>query len=451
MAVRREPDIDPDRQVQNVVRGERLIHGGALAVAATIALAFPIAVGVLGYRDAVGLRTYQAELEARQVARYAYTQGPTWRFSQHRVAELARQVAPTNDPGWQEIIPADGRGPITFGEIQAAPILRVEAPIVVGRETVGSVASTASLRPLLLETLIAAVVGLIAAIAAYVCVRVPLDRLRLAVAALVQAKEEICAKREYDAECRIADLNAELGHVSRVSALGEMATSFAHELNQPLAAITNFAAGSRIRLARGCDPTTELSPILQRIEDEACRAGAVIRGIRGFIGRRGQEVSTIDLGAVVRDAGQLVASKAAERNVLLTIDAGTDTPCPIVGNRVQIQQILVNLILNAFDAIGERDGPRWVKVDVRRDAGTFVVRVADSGSGIKVDDIEKLFDPFFTTKSAGMGMGLAICRTIATQHGGTIHAANAPSGGAVFTLALPVGRESAPAAASALA
>jgi PAS domain S-box-containing protein len=161
-----------------------VVHNAAIVVAVAIAVVSPTVFSIVGYLDVIDLRRFQAELIARQVATYAYVQGPTWRFSDHRVAELVRQIAPTADPGRQIISAVDGGIPIVVGKEQALPIARTSMPILVSSTNIGTVTVETSLRPLLFKIALAIVIGLILALAAYACVRFPLVRLNRAIDAL---------------------------------------------------------------------------------------------------------------------------------------------------------------------------------------------------------------------------------------------------------------------------
>lgn len=248
------------------------------------------------------------------------------------------------------------------------------------------------------------------------------------------------AKRAAEAARR---LQMELAHVSRLSSLGEMAAGFAHELNQPLTAINNFASGCIRRLkTTTADPMT-LLPALSEIAVQAQRAGDIIRRIRGFVGKRDEArgdvlLEAVDINAAIRAAAGLVSNEALYHGASLRLKLAPVLP-PVKADTIQIQQVIVNLARNAMEAMDEAGSPRrdlTIQTTATAEGGVDI-RVLDSGPGIADDCRTRLFDPFFTTKAAGMGMGLSICRSIAEGHGGRLSATNRSRGGAEFRLTLP--------------
>ena len=242
-----------------------------------------------------------------------------------------------------------------------------------------------------------------------------------------------------DNAARLQDLQAELVHASRVSSMGEMASSLAHELNQPLSAVAMLMRGAR-RLADRNDPADRprLLEALDNAADQALRAGEVIRRLRDFMGRGETERRVESLSKIIREASALALAGSKDRRVNVT--QNTDPTCDhVLVDRVQIQQVLVNLLRNAMDAMrADEAGARGeIMISaVPQDAHWVDVAVRDNGAGIDDDVRETLFTPFTTTKKDGMGIGLSICRTIVESHGGTIRAESNPEGGATvrFTL-----------------
>jgi signal transduction histidine kinase len=233
----------------------------------------------------------------------------------------------------------------------------------------------------------------------------------------------------------------ELAHFLRVSTMGELTTSLAHELNQPLTAILANAQAARLLLAGPKPDTKELREIISDVIDEDRRAGEIIQRLRGMLRKGKPQRTRLDINAVVEGVVHLLGSDALIRNVSIRIEPNGQMPA-VIGDRVQIEQVVLNLLLNAMEAMPETTN--WErKIVVRSEKtpdGHVRVSVADSGAGLRADALEWVFEPFYTTKAAGMGMGLSIARSIIEAHGGTISAANNPDGGAVFAFSLPPAR-----------
>lgn len=237
------------------------------------------------------------------------------------------------------------------------------------------------------------------------------------------------------AEARVQALQSELVHISRVTAMGEMASALAHELNQPLTAINNYLRGSTRMLARPDPDPNRLREALAKAGEQALRAGEVIRRLREFAARGETEQGIESLRAIVEEASALALVGAAEKGVAVTFsyDAAVSR---VLADRVQIQQVVLNLIRNAIDAMGET-ARRDLAISISREApGMARVTVADTGPGISPDILGDLFQPFITTKAEGMGVGLSISRTIVESHGGRIWVEPTPGGGATFCFTL---------------
>jgi two-component system sensor kinase FixL len=238
-------------------------------------------------------------------------------------------------------------------------------------------------------------------------------------------------------EARLQELQSELVHVSRLTAMGEMASALAHELNQPLSAIANYLRGARRLLDKG-EPadSPRLSEALDKAGDQALRAGDVIHRLRDFIGRGETERRIESLSKLIEEASALALVGVKELGVRVTMrfDPKADR---VVADRVQIQQVVINLLRNAIDAMRGAPAPR---LEVRLEAGASgfaLVTVSDTGSGLSQEVLARLFEPFMTTKKDGMGVGLSICRTIVEAHGGAIWANNNDGAGATFAFTLP--------------
>jgi len=233
----------------------------------------------------------------------------------------------------------------------------------------------------------------------------------------------------------------EMAHRNRVALMGEMTASFAHEINQPLTAIANKASAARRFLDRGNIDPVLLRELLQEIAADSQRAGEVMRGIRSLVRKETSEQTLLNLNAIISDTVRLVSSDVLNRESVVTTELDPNVPA-VQGTLVQIQQVLLNLIINALDAMETLPpAERRVIVTTRSDKGDvaeFTVR--DFGSGLPKDRPDKVFDHFFSTKQKGMGMGLAIVRSIIEAHGGTISGENAPDRGARMVVRLPAAR-----------
>jgi two-component system sensor kinase FixL len=242
------------------------------------------------------------------------------------------------------------------------------------------------------------------------------------------------------AERRLQDLQGELVHVSRLSALGEMASALAHELNQPLTAATNFMKGCLVLAKRDPIDRERLQDMISQGADQALRAGQIIRRLRDFVAKGEADRRLGHLPMVLEEAGALAMVGAKERSVRLRfeIDPGVDL---VLADKVQIQQVALNLIRNAVEAM--EGCPRRELVVGARAIGQDMVEVwvSDTGAGITPEVAEQLFQPFMTTKAHGMGIGLSISRTIIEAHGGRIWVEPNPGGGAVFRFTLRSVRE----------
>jgi PAS domain S-box-containing protein len=228
-----------------------------------------------------------------------------------------------------------------------------------------------------------------------------------------------------------------LQHTARLASLAEFASGIAHELNQPLAAIANYSAAAGCFLEEGSLQTGKAQEAVRRMGDESRRAGKIIQSMRSFIQKRAIRHDTHNLFALLAEPLALLAPMAQRMQVHVSVDA-KDQATLIECDAVMIEQVLFNLIRNALESVGAHPFPAphdAVVVRIERDADSVTVSVADRGAGIK--DPEKLFQPFYTTKSGGMGLGLAICRTVIESHGGRLWGEGNDGGGARFNFRLP--------------
>jgi C4-dicarboxylate-specific signal transduction histidine kinase len=242
-------------------------------------------------------------------------------------------------------------------------------------------------------------------------------------------------RRRRAVELGFAAQRVQLLHASRLAVAGELTASIAHEINQPLGAILSNADAAEMLVESGRLERAELLQILADIKRDDLRASEVIRRLRALLARHDMERRALDVHRALTDSVAILGAEARRRSatVDLALDARRTT---VVGDPIQIQQVVINLILNAFDAAAGRPGQPTVRVSTADTADGVQIRVRDFGGGIGEDERRRLFEPFFTTKAGGMGLGLSIARSIIEAHGGTIAASNCEIG-AEFRVTLP--------------
>ena len=227
--------------------------------------------------------------------------------------------------------------------------------------------------------------------------------------------------------------------VSRLATMGEMAAGIAHEINQPLTAIANYAKACEHFLAAGEPDLEEVRLALQEINSEALRAGDIIRHLRRLVSRQEEARSSISINDVIDEVRAIILSDARMHGARISFDLQGGLPA-LELDRVQIQHALINLLRNAFEALQEqRDGQRQVTLETRLGRNQEIeIDVRDNGPGVSPGIRERLFEPFCTTKPAGTGLGLSICRTIAEAHSGSLDYHDNQPSGALFRLTLPI-------------
>jgi two-component system sensor kinase FixL len=239
-------------------------------------------------------------------------------------------------------------------------------------------------------------------------------------------------------EARMQELQSELVHMSRLTAMGEMASALAHELNQPLAAIANYMKGSRRILETRQDQN--LAPVrdaMEKAADQALRAGDIIRRLRDFVSRGESERRVEDVKKLIEEASALALVGAKDKGVRVRF-AFAPRLNYVLADKVQVQQVLLNLVRNAIDAMETAPIRELVVATSPAPDNMVEISVADTGAGIAPEIADQLFQPFITTKSHGMGVGLSISRTIVESHGGAITQQPNPGGGTIFSFTLPV-------------
>jgi two-component system sensor kinase FixL len=239
------------------------------------------------------------------------------------------------------------------------------------------------------------------------------------------------------AEARTRTLQEELSHVGRLSAMGEIASTIVHELNQPLTAIANFGEAARSLVEAG-DTSGRAATYIGKAVAQAHRASDMIRRLRAFVSRGASEREAIAINEVVREAARLAIVGAADREIDTRFELADGLP-EVVADRIQVQQVVVNLIRNGIDAMREAGtpSPALVVATILEGTGNAVrISVTDNGPGVAPGT--DVFAPFVTTKAGGMGIGLSVSRSIVEAHGGRIWMGPAPAGGAVFAFTLPL-------------
>jgi PAS domain S-box-containing protein len=240
-------------------------------------------------------------------------------------------------------------------------------------------------------------------------------------------------------ELELLQKHNELNHVNRVSTMGQLASTLAHEINQPLGAILRNAEAAELIMQEPSPDLDEIRSILEDIRKDDHRAGEVIDRMRNMMKLRETERCRLDLNVLIGESLAMVKTDADKRHVRLELDFDTALP-PVHGDRIQLQQVLINLLINALDALGGNlpENPA-ITVSVRSVCDNIEVAVSDNGSGIAEDKLLRVFEPFYSSKTNGLGMGLAISKGIVEAHGGRMRAENNEAGGATFTMSLPPG------------
>jgi len=240
-----------------------------------------------------------------------------------------------------------------------------------------------------------------------------------------------------ESERRYREAQTELAHVNRVTTMGQLTASIAHEVKQPIAAVVTSADAGLRWLAANPPGLEEVRDVLDGIIRAGNQASEVINRIRALIRKVPERKASLDINDTILETITLTRSELERHRIALQTELGNGLP-RIWGDRVQLQQVILNLVMNAIEAMSEiSEGSRELLISTSIDApGGVIVAVRDSGPGLKPDSLARLFDPFYTTKPAGMGMGLSICRSITEAHGGRLWAAPNTPKGAVFQFTL---------------
>jgi C4-dicarboxylate-specific signal transduction histidine kinase len=245
------------------------------------------------------------------------------------------------------------------------------------------------------------------------------------------------------AEQALRDARAELIRVTRLTTIGELVASIAHEINQPLAAIAVQGRAGLNWLRRETPNLEEVRKALELIDRDIRRAGDVIRSLRAMVTKSDSKRARFEINEVVLEVLALARTELHKHGVTIRTDLSADTP-RVYGDRVQLMQLILNLTMNGVDAMSTVEGRRDLTVTSRLSAqGGVHIAVADTGSGVDAEKVDRVFESFFTTKATGMGMGLSICRSIISAHAGRIWLEPNEPRGAIFQFTLPDGGEAA--------
>ena len=249
------------------------------------------------------------------------------------------------------------------------------------------------------------------------------------------------ASARHAAERSVDELRNELLHVSRLSELGEMASALAHELNQPLTAIINYLEACKRLLERADGAGREQSEsLMQKASEQAHRAGQIIQQLRKFIAKGETDHQFEEINMVVREAAELATVGSRHQSIDVTFDFSDDLPDVMI-DRVQIQQVVMNLVRNSVEALAEVDNRSLTLRTTRPEKASLQVDIIDTGPGLPKEIAERLFQPFLTTKAGGIGIGLSICKTIVDSHGGQLWTTPNPEGGTAFHMTLPIDQD----------
>jgi C4-dicarboxylate-specific signal transduction histidine kinase len=256
----------------------------------------------------------------------------------------------------------------------------------------------------------------------------------------INLQNELKNRQRAEMRARKQQHQLELAELDRLSTMEEMTSALAHELNQPLTTITNYVQGCIHRLNSGDYQVEQLTTVLQRASQQAERAGAILHRIKNFVRKNKLYYESVNINELITSIAALLQETAQEASVQIDFKLSKKPIPPLLLDKIQIEQVILNLLRNSIEALQTCPQPkRALSVQtLLNDDQTLIINVKDNGPGIVPEKIDRLFDLYFTTKTNGMGVGLSICRTIVEAHGGNIRAQNNPDGGAWFQVTLPM-------------
>ena len=442
-------------------------------VAIAVALVIPTLYLLTAYHYESSRMESEASRVADRISAFAYSNPILWKFSEHTLVALARSQMGRSGGGLNQLFDEDGELLAETGHSPSAPILVRSAEISDGQHVAGSVKIIESLQPIMFATGWVALFSFSLSITVFIVLRtLPLRALSAALNRLDHSQEALRKSHELlerrvtertaeltatnkqlqaeiierkkaeqivrENEKHLRNLQAELSNVSRLSAMGQLSTALAHELNQPLAAIMNYVqACRRVMKTAGGSASDKIYEMMDKALDQADRAGAIISGLREIIEKGETAPSEEDLNQIVEEASALALIGAPEKGIEVNLDLGARLPSVLV-NKIQIQQVLLNLVRNSIEAMVASE-KRELTVKTELEPGNAVeVAVYDRGPGLSKDVEKRLYQPFVTTKAEGMGLGLSISKSIIEAHGGRLWATPNSGGGTIFRFTLPI-------------
>jgi C4-dicarboxylate-specific signal transduction histidine kinase len=365
----------------------------------------------------------------------------------------AGAVYPSRDGGWMAVVKRFGRrnvqaimaAALALAIFAADTLSPLQGAVAVLYTIVVLMASASQSRIILSAGLVSALLAVIAFLDQHhgeafggPHMRLAVSLVAIAVTTLLCLQNRLAAEERNRAQARLAQALAELAHASRVTTLGQMAASIAHEVNQPLSAIITYAKSGRRWLGQDTPALHEVEDCLDHIVTNGVRAADVIARVRALAKKDTPQPQPVDLAELAAEAVELLGPQL--QSAAIQVHRAADDGVPqVTGDKVQIQQVITNLLMNAVQAMGQPGASGSdIAIMIARRGRMVMLSVADRGGGLGSVEPARLFEPFFTTKSDGMGMGLSICRSIIEAHGGRMTAADRPEGGAVFSFTLPV-------------